>query len=86
MQNFATKTVEYAIDNAVIDELKSDIDGDIVYIRSYNPHGFYRIHFDKGRLPMELSGNYTSKALAESEAKKYFAHRRKNVAIVSPRE
>lgn len=86
MQNFAVKTVEYALDNAVIDELKLDLDGQVVYIRSHNPHGFYRVAFEKGRVPEVLKGNYTSKLLAEQEARKYFLNKNKNVAFVTPSE
>ena len=73
-------TLDYSLDNAIVDELTFSLDNNTVHIRSYNPHGFYRISLDKGRLPNHLTGNYTSKRTAELDVRQYFADKIKPVA------
>lgn len=45
-------------------------------LKARNPHGFFKIHPDKGRIPDELSGEYTTQFLAENAIKQY--HSKKN--------
>lgn len=58
-------------DNAVIDEFNVLLDNGIAFsVKAFNPHGFYRIHMAKGRVPAELEGSFTSADMAIKEGKR----------------
>lgn len=58
---------------AVFDETEIEVEGRKVFIRAHNPHGFYRISLEHGRLPEKLTGGYTSRSAAEADARKHLA-------------
>lgn len=75
VSNVAIKTM----DNAVFDEEVVEIEGNAYRIQAFNPHGFYRVQIDKGRLPDLLKGSYTTKTAAEADIRKYLAEKSKAV-------
>lgn len=65
------------ISNETFDEEVIELDNNKITIKAHNPHGLYRVHIEKGRLPEHLMGSYTSKALAVAEAKAYLSDKKK---------
>ena len=72
------KNVE--VGNVVFDESIIEINNNKVFIKAHNPHGFYKITFERGRVPESLQGGYTSRSMAEAEARKYFLTKSKEMA------
>lgn len=82
--NFSMTTIDRSVDNAIIEETIIELEnGNKAYIRTHNPHGFYRLSLEKGQLPEILKGNYTSRNLAESELRKYLADKGRPVLAVT---
>lgn len=63
------------ITNETFDAEEFEVNNLKVTVQAHNPHGFYHIHLEKGRLPEELKGRYTTKLMAVQEAKKHLAGR-----------
>lgn len=66
------------LSNSVIDEQKLEIEGSVYWIKASNPHGFYALSIEKGRLPDNLKGKYTSKRGAEMDLRGYLADKNKS--------
>lgn len=49
--------------------------GNKLFIRKYDPYGFWRISYEHGQLPQKLLGQYTIFELALEDAKKYVAEK-----------
>lgn len=69
------------IDNAILEEKEIAITNNSVFIRSSNPYGFYKISLQKGNLPEEYKGMYTSMKMAEEMAMKWINEKAKQTAI-----
>ncbi len=57
-----------------------EYEGKTYYLKFRNPYGHCHISVDKGRIPDELSGSYTTQTLAETAIKQYHSKlKEKNV-------
>lgn len=70
LNDFNTNT-RHADAADALDEITVTLDnGQVFAVKSFNPHGFYKIHLAKGKVPPELTGSFTSADMAISEAKR----------------
>jgi hypothetical protein len=49
--------------------------GNKLHFERRDPYGFWSIHYDKGQVPAELKGNYTSYDQAAAAANRYITER-----------
>lgn len=58
MYNFVEKDKDLAVNRSI------DIDGNKIWIKKEDPYGFWRVSFEKGRIPKSLEGMFTSPDMA----------------------
>jgi|DEB19_MinimDraft_3_1074340.scaffolds.fasta_scaffold00353_15 hypothetical protein len=60
---------EYEIDRSF------KVDNNVLHVRRHDPYGFWLCHYEKGTVPAELTGSYTSFYEAEKAVLSYLERR-----------
>lgn len=48
-----------------------EVNGHVINLKRGGSHGYWTIHYPKGRIPQQLEGSYTNRSLAEQAVTNY---------------
>lgn len=63
-----------------------ELENNTIYIKKTDPYGFWTVNFDKGQMPENLRGSYTSFSDAEREVLTYLRNKKRLKEIRDTRD
>lgn len=63
--------VNVNVERDVLDLVPVEFNGHVINLKRGGSHGYWTVHYPKGRIPKELEGSYTNKSLAEQAVTNY---------------